>query len=164
MHAAPGFMSGEPLLPPRQNVPLVHMAGAVRGSPPAPPEPPDPVDADPSVSAGSRNDRPPQPAAVSTSAETARAKLFIVRFMSCWWPRTSRFFGGDARRDALVPRRLAPGQEVEHRHADGHPPGDLVQNDGPRAVRDRGLDLDAAVDGAGVHHDGVALGQAEAAV
>src|SRR5262245_8518302 len=57
---------------------------------------------------------------------------------------------------------LGAGQEEQHRHADGDAIGDLIEDHRVPAVRDLGGQLDAAVDGAGVHdqHVGPALGEA----
>ena len=41
--------------------------------------------------------------------------------------------------------------EVKHRHADGEAVGDLVEDDAARAVGEFAVDLDAAIDRAGMH-------------
>src|SRR5262245_1312394 len=52
-------------------------------------------------------------------------------------------------------------QQIQDRHADGDPVGDLVQDDRRRPVGDVARQLDAAVDGAGMHDDRVALRAAQ---
>ena len=48
--------------------------------------------------------------------------------------------------EPLVLAGLAAGQQVQDRHADRHAARDLVEDHRARAVGDRGIDLDAAVD------------------
>ena len=51
----------------------------------------------------------------------------------------------------------AAGAEVEDGHADGEAVGDLVEDDAAGGVGDLAVDLDAAVDRAGMHDEGVGL-------
>ena len=48
-------------------------------------------------------------------------------------------------------------EELEHGHADGHAGFDLIEDHAALAVGESGVELHAAVDRAGVHHDGVGL-------
>ncbi len=50
---------------------------------------------------------------------------------------------------------LATGAEVEYRHADSDAVGDLFENDAARGVGEGAVDFDAAIDGAGMHDDGI---------
>src|SRR5256885_11121742 len=52
-------------------------------------------------------------------------------------------------------RAPAAREQQEHRHAHGHAPGDLVEDHRVRAVGDFRRQLDAAVDGAGMHDEHV---------
>ena len=52
---------------------------------------------------------------------------------------------------------LAAGAEVEDSHADSDAVGHLLEDDAAGGVGDVAVDLDAAVDGARVHDDGVGL-------
>src|SRR5664279_3965583 len=53
-------------------------------------------------------------------------------------------------------------QEIKHRHPHGDAVFHLVEDHRVRSVRDGGVDLDAAVHGARVHHDRVLPGEAPA--
>src|SRR5579883_2995626 len=56
----------------------------------------------------------------------------------------------------------ADDEKIEQRHTDGDAIGDLLENDGLRAVRDFGSDFDAAIHRPGVQNYGTGLGLAEA--
>src|SRR5580704_3488101 len=58
-------------------------------------------------------------------------------------------------------RAFAAVDKEEDGHADSQAVGDLVKNDGAAAVGDVAVNLDAAVDGAGVHDEGIGLGAGE---
>src|SRR5215510_14775415 len=57
--------------------------------------------------------------------------------------------------------RQVPRQRLQHRHAHGHAHLDLLADQRLRAVGDRGVDLDAAVDRPGMHDQRVRLGIGE---
>jgi hypothetical protein len=57
---------------------------------------------------------------------------------------------------------FAAVDEEEDGHADGEAVGDLFQYEGAAAVGDVAVDLNAAVDGAGVHDESVGFGEGEA--
>src|SRR5215475_13357606 len=75
----------------------------------------------------------------------------------------SVFVAGSTTRPPLSKSFMAgPSREqIEDRHADRDPVGDLVQDDGGGTVGDVAGHLDAAVDRPWVHHDRVALRPAE---
>lgn len=59
---------------------------------------------------------------------------------------------------------LGAVDKVQGCHADCQPVGHLFENDGLVAIGDVTIDLDAAVDGAGVHDQDVGFGGGEAGV
>ena len=61
-----------------------------------------------------------------------------------------------------IGRAFSARNEEENRHADGEAIGDLLEDDGAFGIGDVAIDLDTAIDGAGMHDQDVGLGEREA--
>src|SRR5262245_32963607 len=86
-----------------------------------------------------------------SSHRTSRTASVFVAGSTTRPPLSKSFMSGPSSRE-----------QIEDRHADRDPVGDLIQDDGGGTVGDVARHLDAPVDGPRVHHDRIALRAAKA--